>query len=195
MCVPMVVTVLPPFVHFGSDDSSVKNMMTFIKTHRYGWLAVLLSLLTVSLGVTFYLRAKQNQSAREAMTMGITSSQCDLKRAPCQINFADLQVQLILLTPPKYLVPFDAEVVLRGKLASDVAHVTLQLQMNDMQMHLLATNLIPGTTSELATTRWRNKMMLPMCSSGRQDWLVEVNVTIPEKNYKAVYPLTMTPLH
>lgn len=121
------------------------------------------------------------------------SEQCDLTRRTCAIDFPQLRVEVIFLKSPEYLVPFEAEVALHGEVATKVTKVTLQFVMNGMQMRLPEAALIKGTTSELATSRWRNTVMIPVCTSGRNDWIVEVQATTAEKKYVADFPLRMTP--
>ncbi len=116
---------------------------------------------------------------------------CDLTQQPCRIEFANINIEVVLLSQPHYLQPFEAEVILHGAKSVTVEQVSLQFAMNGMQMSLPATYLQKGTTSEVQTTRWRNKMMLPVCASGRHDWVAEVVLITAEKRYQSQFQLKM----
>lgn len=144
--------------------------------------------------IAWWLSQRTTEQPFSAQTPPIElrlKSDCDLAQRPCHAEFADLKVDVIFLSQPHYLQPFAAEVVLRGARSVTVEQVSMQFMMHGMQMSLPAAYLQKTATSEQQTTRWKNKVMIPVCTSGRHDWSAEVGLTSAEKRYTLQFKLQM----
>lgn len=96
---------------------------------------------------------------------------CEPAIHSCAADLGDGQLLLRFDRPPEPLEPFVAELQLLGEWPEPRPSVVLSFQMQGMDMGLNRFALEPT-----ADGHWRGEVTLPVCSSGRRDWLVDVSV-------------------
>lgn len=111
---------------------------------------------------------------------------CQLGMTPCNVELPGLHGQIYLDRQPKYLQPFGMTVSLQGSDADKVQGVTVSLNMTGMDMSLPVNKLHKTTTGD-----WRGELMVPVCSSGRSDWVVDVEIVLVNKRYVQRYGMKM----
>jgi hypothetical protein len=94
---------------------------------------------------------------------------CNPAMRPCAVDLGDGQLLLRFDRPPRPLKPFVVELQLLGEWSELPPPVVLSFQMQGMEMGLNRFAL-----EQMADRRWRGEVTLPVCSSGRRDWLVDV---------------------
>lgn len=96
---------------------------------------------------------------------------CEPATRPCAAVLGDTQLLLRFDRPPEPLEPFIAELQLMGEWPAPPASLVLSFQMRGMDMGLNRFALEPT-----ADRRWRGEVLLPVCSTGRRDWLVDASL-------------------
>lgn len=93
---------------------------------------------------------------------------CSPVASPCRVAFDVGDVVVRFLQQPSALTPFDIEVLTTG---FDAENVAVAFVMRDMNMGGNSFNL------DFQSKRsWRSKILLPVCSLARTDWIAEVSV-------------------
>lgn len=141
------------------------------------WIAVLL----VVAGVigAWLLRPGLNRSAQEAVVLQIAAD-CDSAQRACRARGDGLELELRLGPPVRSMEAFDIQ--LRGALATD-ARVEVRFQMRDMDMGLNRYRLTLD-----ANGVWRGHAMLPVCSTGRSDWVAQLDIAAGGRRWRAELP-------
>lgn len=96
---------------------------------------------------------------------------CNPVGKACVASDATFTITLELADRPRPLTPFSVQVRLAGEGAAQVRQVAVAFTMLNMDMGFNRFDLRPQT--EIA---WEGQALLPVCSMGRRDWRVTVEV-------------------
>lgn len=116
-------------------------------------------------GIGQWLSSQQSVSDLPVKIM--SAEPCDLTQQSCQAKFDEHILNLVLMDKPSALMPF------RVRLESDseqIDNVVLDFRMSGMNMGINRYRL------KYEDGFWQNKLVLPVCTSGRNDWLVTVEL-------------------
>ena len=83
------------------------------------------------------------------------------------------------------------QVTAKGLSTSDIEAVSIEYTMVGMDMGLNRFSLMPVTDAR-GQQRFEGEGILPVCVSGRVDWLANVQVITAEKVYEAMFKLVVT---
>lgn len=108
---------------------------------------------------------------------------CDI-RSGCTAANDELVVKVHFGARPRALQPFPVQVSVETDQA--VEAVTIGFSMRDMEMGLNHYRLVAA-----APHAWRGDVTLPICSSGRSDWLADIEVTADGNNYHVAVPFVL----
>ena len=111
------------------------------------------------------------------------SESCDVK-AGCVAVADDVSLHLSIGPDMRALVPFPVTVVVQGEQRAD--SVTASFAMRDMDMGLNRYQLIND-----GAQRWFANVTLPVCSSGRSDWIAVVEVLSKGRRFAVEVPFVM----
>ncbi len=131
-------------------------------------------LIIVSLCAGFLLPAcdPQPEQASLPVTQLEVEAGCDVL-AGCRISGPGYQVEVAFETRPRALQPFPVAVKPGG--SKDVKAVSVGFSMPGMAMGLNRYALVSAAEDE-----WRGEVTLPICVSGRTDWVAEVEILVPD---------------
>ena len=93
---------------------------------------------------------------------------CSPAKTTCGVVFDEGEITVHFHQPPSALTPFDVEVVTQG---FDAEKVSVAFIMNAMDMGVNAFNL-----NQQSAGVWQAKVILPICSLGRSDWIAEIRI-------------------
>jgi len=82
--------------------------------------------------------------------------------------------------------PFRVELEVTGLPPAIVTEVVVSFAMAGMDMGLNRYRLDPGSEPG----RWRGQVTLPICSSGRTDWLAQISATTRVGRLEAAIPFS-----
>lgn len=117
----------------------------------------------------------------------IVDAGCDITRSGCSSSGDGVRVLLTLKDRPSALRPFPAHVLVEGLLEPQQMDVRLVFSMQGMDMGDLRQRLVFDPDNG----DWHGQMILPICTSGRSDWLARVEVTAAKKIYSADYAFVL----
>lgn len=108
-------------------------------------------------------------------------SNCDPALEICTVEHNKLTVALRLEGEVKPLVPFSIRLWLRGLSGADVDGVSVRFAMVGMDMGINSFEL-----QRRAINVWQGQALLPLCSRGRRDWRIQVEMA-GDRLYRAVF--------
>lgn len=113
------------------------------------------------------------------------ASGCDPADGPCWAGQAQQGMQLVMPEGARLMQTFPVELRLRGR-SADAVSVDFRMQGMDMGVNRVSLQAVePGY--------WRGEALLPVCSSGRADWLAVVEVRSGEGVWRAEFPFSAEP--
>lgn len=128
----------------------------------------------------------RSDSPAAADVLRMTDAHCDSARRACLATGADLGVEWRLGPPVRPMEQFAMQLrVTRGALGAD-AEVVVEFQMRDMDMGLNRYRLERG-----AAGTWLGRAMVPVCMSGRSDWLATLDIRDGDRHWTAELPFTV----
>lgn len=154
---------------------------------------LLIALLLVSVLYGLYLQFA-NKNKTDIKISGQTAppvtafpdTDCRADRVACTVNLSDRQLRFLLPKTVLYLQPFPVEVFLTGFDKKKVASVSVQFEMQEMDMGFNKIQLSAGKEG------WQGSAILPFCVSGRSDWNAIVDVKVEEEIYRASFALQVS---
>ncbi len=141
------------------------------------WLVVLVVFILVGFGLSRIKPPELTPDLSQSELIG-TVEGCDLAGQSCEIKGYRLDID----RPVKPLTLLKTRLQTRASIDSAV----LYLEMKDMDMGINRFKLKP-----MKDGGWESDVMIPVCSTGRRDWLVSLVVQDEGRNYRLVYPLSV----
>jgi len=101
----------------------------------------------------------------------VNSSACDLLKGSCKVVGEDIEYEISFIDPPSPLTPFNIHF---SALNGQPSKVEIKFTMEGMDMGNNVYSL------ENKGKYWGAKVLLPVCSLSRNDWLLRVNAIYGE---------------
>ncbi|MCW8933351.1 MAG: hypothetical protein OQK98_01375 [Gammaproteobacteria bacterium] len=136
------------------------------------------------LGFTFILgKWLGSQKIDEPVKQTFNVSLCDPTKNVCEFEFKKAIFVLEFKGTPSGLVPF--EVSVKSK-TSQPDSIELSFEMDGMDMGYNVYNL------KKFNSDWIAEVILPVCSLGRNDWLMKVKLVLEEESQVTVFKFTQS---
>ena len=114
------------------------------------------------------------------------AADCDSARQACVARGADLEFELRLGPPVRPMEAFGIHLrSLRGALDAD-ARISVEFQMRAMDMGLNRYRL-----ERAADGAWNGQAILPVCTTGRSDWVARVEIAQDARRWTAELSFTV----
>ncbi len=126
-----------------------------------------------------------NDDARTLEVHELTVAPCDPTQRACHAIGDDLSLDLHLQGRVSALKSFPVLVRLRSR-TTDATAVTIAFTMPGMDMGVNRYRL-----QRQADGRWIGNVLLPVCATGRKDWLADVEVMAGTRGYHARFRFTV----
>jgi hypothetical protein len=131
------------------------------------------------------LLACGQQSEPEMLPVSQLSAAADCNvLAGCRVGDVDTHVEVRFGTRPRALQPFPVAVKSVGM--GQATAVTVSFSMHDMSMGLNRYALNPSPEGE-----WQGEVTLPICVSGRTDWVAEFEIRFPDRRMRLALPFVL----
>lgn len=122
-----------------------------------------------------------------ANALRLSDAACDSARRACVAEGDDFAIEWLLGPPVRALESFALELrVVRGSVPMD-AQITVDFHMRAMDMGQTRYRL-----QRAADGVWHGRAMLPVCVSGRSDWVAAVSIQADGRRWTAELPFTVT---
>lgn len=106
------------------------------------------------------------------------TSDCDLLQMECVIKQSGIEYKIRFLQPPSALKPFDV-VLTPVQLSAKNIDIEFSMQNMDMGFNRYSLNKI--------SDKWQARVILPVCSLGRNDWQLIVLIDDGDEVYQTKF--------
>ena len=113
----------------------------------------------------------------------VAAADCDVLTG-CRVSDGDAFIDVLFAIKPRALQPFP--VVIQPEGMQDVTAVTVSFSMRDMAMGLNRYAL-----TQSAQGGWQGEIILPICVSGRTDWIAEFDIQLPDRHVVFAVPFVL----
>jgi len=121
-----------------------------------------------------YISQEKNQAVNDVRILG-EAVDCLLSESACKVAGYTLEFKDRPIRP---LTPIKVEM----QTAANVSSVILDLEMLDMDMGVNRFKLV-----QEAEGIWKGEIMIPVCATGRRDWVANMLIESEQGNGKVVY--------
>jgi hypothetical protein len=116
--------------------------------------------------------------------------QCQALATGCKASIENIQVEIRFPESIVFLQPFPLEVRLSGNQQIPVDKLTVEFKMADMDMALNFSQLEQTDNNKLL---WTGKGVLPVCTTGRTDWLAIISIQQDGKVQQTAFQFEVKP--
>lgn len=122
----------------------------------------------------------------------VVAADCDV-RTLCRAMSDDLDLELQLGPRIKALEPFTVHLRKTRGTLSEQAEIELRFVMQGMDMgeHHYRLTPVPDALVDGQNSYWRSMATLPVCSSGRRDWLLILDIRDMDRQWRAELPFSV----
>ena len=150
---------------------------------NYKVILSLFSLLLIVVIIFINLKSPLQLSSREVIKL--TDKDCNINSQPCYIETSALNVFIDFDKNIFYLKPFGVSITTE---IANVESIRLNFKMKGMSMGL-SHFILKKEKSENNKLKWNAIVLLPICVTGRADWLVDIELSTKNKNYILTLPI------
>lgn len=123
------------------------------------------------------------QTGSEIAKQSIIASSCNPVDAPCSIKQQDFSYIISFSESPSALTPFIIQLNMQSLQPKSI---DVSFEMDGMDMGYNIHHLIKHNTL------WQAKVILPVCSLGRNDWLLRVKIVLEKEVKTTEFKFTIT---
>lgn len=143
---------------------------------------LLIAVLALAMAGAWLLRPGKDMLPESTASLQVAGD-CDVAERACSARGGELHFELQLGPPVRPMEAFDIR--LRGTPAAD-AQISVEFRMIGMDMGLNRYRLERAADGE-----WRGRAMLPVCTTGRSDWMAQVEIIQGGRRWVAELPFTV----
>ena len=159
---------------------------------------IIISLLLIFLVALFYYlkSLKVDNREKELPVTNISVEDCVIQKQVCTIETDKFKLNISSDEKIEYLRPFNILISTETKNYSEIDKIQLDFKMIGMNMGVNRFVLKTSDTKKNTHVRkgkqiWKGKALLPVCVSGRADWVAEVEVLASQVRYILTFPISV----
>lgn len=154
------------------------------------WSLVPLILLIAGLAVYHLIMSAKDQT-KQIIPLETSKPDCSPVTSVCAARNKQYIVTLNFPDKVAYLQPFKMRVVVQGVSRDELDKVIVDFKMLGMDMGLNRYTLSP-VVDETGNLSYQGEAILPVCVSGRVDWVANIQAITNDKIYEAVFEFKVT---
>lgn len=136
--------------------------------------------------------AQSSQDLNNDESIIITINDCHPQSGECLVMLGSVKMNVSLNKKIKYLEPFNIKVEFDSEKKFTVDSVNILFKMLNMDMGLNRFSLKKKDNEQKNKVQaWVGKAVLPVCITGRADWVSELEINTNNK-YKISFPITVS---
>ena len=152
---------------------------------------LLLVLILTTIGVDYYFIPNNELQQKPGHALSLVDSNCNPAKSVCVAADQDYAITLYFPEQVHYLTPFRMLVTTKGFSNTVIEAVNVEYTMVGMDMGLNRFTLV-SVMDEKGKVSYEGEGILPVCVSGRVDWLANVHIITAEKVYEAEFRFAVT---
>lgn len=158
--------------------------------NKTGFLLLFLTLILIAFVSISLL--KENDHDEKGIT-SISLKNCDIQKTVCTFNTPNLTLEISMDQDIYYLKPFNLSVKRSftknsGKDSSEIESIFVDFKMTNMNMGVNRFQLTKMNFKNDVYT-WKGKALLPVCITGRADWVSELDILMKDSHYRLTFPI------
>ena len=138
--------------------------------------------------VFIMINIKWSEESKEQVVIIIPDVKCNAQKKVCKIELDGLNVELSFDNNIYYLKPFN--VFVWSETDFNVKSIQVDFKMKNMNMGVNRFSLRKDEIKN-QKQKWQGKALLPVCVTGRADWLAELEVVTNQSKYIIAIPLSV----
>ena len=154
-------------------------------------LLLLFILILAAAGSAYYIVSNNNLKQKPVQSLNLLDSNCNPAKTVCVAAEQGYSLTLHFPEQVHYLTPFRMQVTTKGLNTSAIDAVNIEYTMVGMDMGLNRFTL-SSVIDEKGNVSYEGEGILPVCVSGRVDWLANVHIITAGKVYEAEYKFAVT---
>lgn len=163
-------------------------------SRKVGFALMILVLILIFVYIFFIstnMPDKNNLDEKSITT--VTLENCDIQKAACLFKFKNLTLEISMDKDIYYLKPFNLSVKrlftnTSSKDTSKIESIVVDFKMKNMNMGVNRFQLKKMTLKNDAYA-WEGKALLPICVTGRADWVSELDILTSDSHYRLIFPI------
>lgn len=138
----------------------------------------------------FASKFQLKQEDENYVNVDIKNAICHVEKNTCSIENDIFKLKLKMDKKIRYLTLFNVAASSEVKGKFQIKKIRLDFKMKGMDMGVNQVLLKPGNL-ENNRQQWRGSGLLPICVSGRADWLAELEIYINQTRYRMQFPVVV----
>lgn len=135
---------------------------------------------------TYHYVMSSKKEDTQIVLLKTTQPDCNPVEFSCKAGDSQHAITLHFPENVAYLKPFKMRVTILGLGQEEIDKVSVDFKMQGMDMGINRFNL-SSVADEQGNVSYEGEGILPVCVSGRVDWLAKTYVLTPDKIYEAVF--------
>ena len=143
-------------------------------------------LFVVSTILFFQFMPTQKNSDMESVYRSLEN--CNVQEKECMENIEKISFNIVMDKDIFYLKKFNVDVFVENKFKKRIKSIKISFKMKNMNMgnNVFVLN---KPLSNKERQNWKTTAVLPICVSGRADWISALEVIIENKKYILEFPI------
>ena len=138
----------------------------------------------------FFLNENKIVTFKEKDVIKITPNNCDSGNKKCLIESNEFSVEILFDENVYYLKPFNISVMNKSIDNIELESIKVNFKMNNMNMGVNRFRL-KKVSFEKHIQIWKGEALLPICVTGRADWVSEFEITTKNNIYLISVPISV----
>ena len=146
----------------------------------------------IILVATFIFIQNKNETVtfKEKDVVKIQPKNCNLESKECVVELNEIKVKILFDENIYYLKPFNVSVMNENLNNLKLESIYVDFKMNNMNMGVNRFLLKNDDDKSI----WQGKALLPICVTGRADWLSEIELATKTNKYLISLPISVKKL-
>lgn len=134
------------------------------------------------------LKLMPKNKKNDMIPVYVSTADCAIQEKKCQISLGEINFNILMDENIYYLKKFNVDVFVESKFKNNIKSIKVSFKMKNMNMGVNAFTLNKVLADKQNET-WKANAILPICVSGRADWVSELEVIIKNNKYILVFPV------
>jgi len=146
----------------------------------------IIALVVFILLAIFFIPQKYIVETKVLPRVSVNNMQCNPQVKECKVDIDDIRLNISLDKNIYYLKPFNIVVGSNDKNGSKIKDIHIEFKMKNMDMGVNRFKLTLHNNKH-----WKSKLLLPICITGRADWIAALEVVTESSEYVISFPLSV----
>lgn len=134
------------------------------------------------------LKLMPKNKKNDMIPVYVSTVDCAVQEKKCQISLEGINFNILMDENIFYLKKFNVNIFVDNEFKNNIKSIKVSFKMKNMNMGVNVFTL-NKVLAEKQNETWKANAILPICVSGRADWVSELEVVIENNKYIFVFPI------